>query len=127
MLRLGSKEIDVINNACIYDAYKDPYLSEKECEERLLQGIQPANGLKTWLDTKKSDDTAVTLTTQENAIEKAYDKRFAIPLDFDFFKHPVYPYGLIEDLTIMIELNSAKEVQNVFAGRCPILNYQVHD
>ena len=29
LLRLGSKEIDVINNACIYDAYKDLYLSEK--------------------------------------------------------------------------------------------------
>ena len=25
-------------------------------------------------------------------------------------KHPVYPYGLKEDLIIMIELNSAKEV-----------------
>ena len=37
-------------------------------------------------------------------------KVFAIPLDFDFFKHPVYPYGLKEDLSIAIELNSAKEV-----------------
>ena len=32
--------------------------------------------------------------TQENAIKKTFDKRFAIPFDFDFFKHPVYPYGL---------------------------------
>ena len=46
MLKLGSKEIDVINNSCIYDAYKDLYLSEKEREERLLPKIQPANG---WL------------------------------------------------------------------------------
>ena len=30
---------------------------------------------------------------QENAIKNTSDKRFAIPLDFDFFKHPVYPYG----------------------------------
>ena len=37
-------------------------------------------------------------------------KVFAIPLDFYFFKHPVYPYGLKEDLSIAIELNSAKEV-----------------
>ena len=50
VLRLGSKEIDVINNACIYDVYKDLYLSE----ERLLYGIQPAIGLKAWLGTKKS-------------------------------------------------------------------------
>ena len=33
-----------------------------------------------------------------------------MPLDFDFFKHSVYTYGLKEDLLIKIELNSAKEV-----------------
>ena len=40
---LGPKEIDVINNSCIYDAYKGLYISEKEREKRLLQGIQPAD------------------------------------------------------------------------------------
>ena len=62
------------------------------------------------MGAKKSDGTALKLTTQENVIRKTYNKRFAIPLDFDFFKHPVYPYGLKEDLFITIELNSAKEV-----------------
>ena len=81
VLRLGSKEIDVINNSCIYDAYKDLYLSEKEHEERLLQGIEPANRLKARLGVKKSDGMTLTLTTQENVIKKTYDKRFAIPLD----------------------------------------------
>ena len=75
MLRLGSKETDVINNSCIYDAYKDLYLSEKERDERLLQGIQPANGLKARLDAKKSDDTALILTTQENVIKKTNAKK----------------------------------------------------
>ena len=46
VLILGSTEIDTINNSDIYDNYTDLYLSEKEREERLLQGIQPANGLK---------------------------------------------------------------------------------
>ena len=100
LLRLGSKEVDVINNSDIYDALQDFYLSEKEREERLLQGIQPANELKMRLGGKKSDGTALTLTTQENVIKKTYDKRFEIPLDFDFFKHPVYPYGLNEDLIL---------------------------
>ena len=81
VLRLGSKEIDVINNSCIYDAYKDLYLSENEREERLLQGIEPANRLKARLGVKKSDGMTLTLTTQENVIKKTYDKRFAIPLD----------------------------------------------
>ena len=109
LLKLGSKEIDAINNSFIYDAYKDLYLSKKEREEKILQGIQPANELKARLGTKKSDGTSLTLTTQENVI-KMSDKRFAIPLDFDFSQHPVYPYGLKEHLSITIELNSAKEV-----------------
>ena len=33
---------------------------------------------------------------------------FAIPLNFDFFKHPVYAYGLKEDLIVKLELNSSK-------------------
>ena len=100
----------MINNSCIYDAYKDLYLSKKECEEKILQGIQRPNGLKGRLAVKKSGGTALTLTTHENVIKKTYDKRFAIPLDFDIFKRPVYPYGLKEDLSITIELNTAKEV-----------------
>ena len=84
-LTVGSTDIDTINNSVIYDTYKDLYLSRKEHEERLLQGLQPASGLKAQLGTKKSDCMALTLKTQENAIKKALDKRFAIPLDFYFF------------------------------------------
>ena len=47
LLILGSKNIDTINNSNIYDKYKDLYLSQKELEGKLLQGIQSANGLKT--------------------------------------------------------------------------------
>ena len=67
-------------------------MSEKKREEKILQGIQSTNGLKARLGAKKADGTVLTVTTQENTIKKAFDKRFAIPLDFDFFKHPVYPY-----------------------------------
>ena len=110
VLMLGSKEIDTINNSDIYDTYKDLYLSEKEREKKLLQGIRSVNGLKTQVGAKKVDSTALTVTTQENAIKKTLDKRFAIPLDFDFFKHPVYPYGLKEDLIVRLELNSSEKV-----------------
>ena len=81
---LGSKDTDTINNSDIYDTYKDLYLSEKEREEKLLQGIQSANELKAQVGTKKADGTALTVTTQENAIKKTFDKRFVMPLDFDF-------------------------------------------
>ena len=49
---LGLKDIDTINNSDIYDTYKDLYLSEKEHEEKLLQGIHSANGLKSQVDAK---------------------------------------------------------------------------
>ena len=107
---LGSKDIDTINNSDIYDTYKDLYLSEKECEMKPLKGIQSSSGLKARVGAKKVDGMALRMTTQENAIKKTFDKRFAIPLDFDFFKHPMYPYGLKEDLIVRLELNSAEKV-----------------
>ena len=110
VLMLGSKDIDTINNSDIYDTCKNLYLSKKEREEKLFQGIQFANGLKARVGAKNSDGTALTVTTQENAIKKTFDKRFAIPLDFDFFKHPVYPYGLEEDLIVRLKLNSSEKV-----------------
>ena len=67
VLVLDSKDIDTINNSDIFDMYKDLYLSKKEREEKLLQGIQSANGLKARLGAKKADGTALTMTTQENA------------------------------------------------------------
>ena len=72
VLMLGSKEIDIINNADVYDTYKDLYLSEKEREEKLLQGRQSANGLKVRASAKKADGRALALTTKGNAIKKTF-------------------------------------------------------
>ena len=102
----------MINNSDNYNTCcKDLYLSEKEREEKLLQGIQSANGLKARAGLEKAEGgTALTLTAQEDAIKKTLGKRFAIPLDFDFFKHPVYQYDLKEDLIVRLELNSSGKV-----------------
>ena len=124
-LILGSKEIDTINNSHIYGMYKELYLSKKEREEKLLQGIQSTNGLKSRLGAKKADCTALTVTTQENAIKKIVDKSNTIPLDFDFFKHSVYPYRVKESLVIRIELNSAENV--LFCTRDTKAIYKISD
>ena len=108
VLMLASKDIHKINNSDIYDMYKDLYLSEKKREENLVQGIQLVNDLKARVGAKKTDGTALAVTTQENAIKKIFDERFAVPLDFEFFKHPVYPYGLKEDLILMLALDSSE-------------------
>ena len=84
VLMLGSKEFDTIYNSDIYDTYNDPYLSEKEREEKLLQSVQSANGLKVRVEAKEADETEITITTQKNAVKNTFGKRFAIPLDFDF-------------------------------------------
>ena len=94
VLMVVSKDADTINNSDVYDTYKDLYLSEKELEEKLLQGIQSVNGLKVRVGGKKAHGTTRAVTTQENAIKKKFDKRFAIPLDFDFFKHLCIPMTL---------------------------------
>ena len=94
----------------IYDTYKDLYLSEEEREEKLPQGIQPANGLKVRHGVKKAHGIALTVTTQENANKKTFDKRFAATLDFDFFRHPVCISGLKEDLIVRLELNFAEKI-----------------
>ena len=78
--------------------------------KKSYSSIQPANGLNARLGAKKTDGTALTLTTQENAMKKTFDKRFAIPLDFDFFRHPVYPYGFKEHLILRLKLNSPGKV-----------------
>ena len=38
-------------------------MSKKEREEKLLQGIQSASGLKALVGAKKADGTEVTMTT----------------------------------------------------------------
>ena len=53
VLMFDSKDIHTIHNSVIYDTYKDLDWSKKEHEEKLLQGIQPANVLKAWVGTKK--------------------------------------------------------------------------
>ena len=71
------------------------------------------------------DGRALTVTTEENAIKKTVSNRFSIPLDFDFFKHPTYPYGLREDLIARLELNSAKKI--LLASGDPEATYKISD
>ena len=125
VLMLGSKEIDTVNQSYIYDTYKDLYLSKQEREEKLLQGIQSATGLKVRVSATKADGTALTLTKEENAIKKTVSNRFSIPLDFDFFKYPTYPYGLREDLIARLELNSAEKI--LLANGDTAATYKISD
>jgi len=110
VLSLGSKDLETVNNSCIFDTYKDLYLPKHEREDRFLQGIQGAQGLKARVGATKEDGGALAFTDEENAIQKTLESRFSIPLDFDFFNQPVYPYGLEEKLVARLTLNSAENI-----------------
>ena len=69
----------MINNSDIYDSYEDLYVTEKEREEKLLEGIQPANGLKARVGAKKADGIALTLTNQKMPLKRSLIKGFQYP------------------------------------------------
>ena len=110
VLNLGSTELELINNSDIIDIYSDLYLSKKDRQDRILQGIQSLNGLKGRLGSKKSDGAALTLTSGETAIKKTIGTRFAIPLDFEFFNYLVCPYALKEDSYVTLQLSLPEKV-----------------
>ena len=76
VLSLGSKEIETIANSDVYDTFKDLWLSKKEREDRLLQGIQSGNGLKARVGATKPDGTGLTFTPEESALKKTLSNRF---------------------------------------------------
>ena len=76
VLKLGSKNIDTIDNSDVYHTYKDLYMSEKEREERLLQDIQSVNGSKPPLGAKKADGTALTIQPRKMQLKRRLIKSF---------------------------------------------------
>ena len=55
MIMIGSKKIDSINNADIYDTYKDLYLIKNVREEKILHDIQLADGLRVRVSANKAN------------------------------------------------------------------------
>ena len=76
VLKLGSKNIDTIDNSDVYHTYKDLYMSEKEREERLLQDIQSVNGSKPPLGAKKADGPALTIQPRKIQLKRRLIKGF---------------------------------------------------
>ena len=93
---MDQNKIDTINDVEIYDTYKDLHLSEK--------GIKSPDGLKAHVGAKKDRWLGNNNYNPRKWVKR---KRFAIPLDFDFFKHPIYPYRLLKDLIVRLVLNSS--------------------
>ena len=63
-----------------------------------------------WASDKKKDGTAIKVTNKTNAINKTFCKAFVTHLNFEFFKHCVYPCGLKKDLILRLEFNMTERV-----------------
>ena len=88
---LESEEIDTSNNSDINDTCKNLYLSEKEREERREVSKYTIGKRIKWLGlVQERPIMAITVSIKENAFKKTFDKSFALTLNFDIFKHPVY-------------------------------------
>ena len=46
-------------------------------------------------------------------------------MDYDFFKHPVYPYGFKEDLIVSLQFNYSEKV--IFSSRDSEAAYKLSD
>ena len=68
---------------------------------------------------------AITTAAKENVIKKTFAKRIAIRLDFVYFRHPVYPYGLKEDLIVRLELHSSEKV--ILSSGDTVTTYKLSD
>ena len=52
----------------------------------------------------------MAITLKKIQLKMFFCKSLAALLDFDFVKHPVYPYELKEDLIVRLELNYSEKV-----------------
>ena len=94
ILMFELKGIDAIKNVDIYAIYNDFYLSEKESEVEMFQGMPSANGLRFGLVQKRQMVWQSQLLPKKMQLKRLLVKRFAVPLDFDFFKHSVFIMNL---------------------------------
>ena len=104
--KLGGEIISDVNYYYIYQTYKDLWLSKKKRKNLVLQGIGEENLRK--LRSEAGD--AAKDKDKQNAILKAYGKKYAIPLDFEIYNDhgPFYPNVISEDFIREITFNKAQ-------------------
>ena len=112
-LLLGGTNIQLLNNSNVYDTHNDFYMTKDERKDALLQGIQGENGLKSRIGAKKTDGTELAINDEEKATSTTLNNKFYIPLDFDVFNQPIYPFGLHEKLVVRLTFNTAENVMKV--------------
>ena len=106
-IRISGNEVMSIDDSDIYHCHVDLWKSPTERISMAYQGIGKANMLKHRIG---AGDAAAD--TEDEAIAKAYGKRFCIPLDFELLEThmPFYQAGLGDRLEYELTFNDYDKV-----------------
>ena len=113
-VKIGSQYIFELNNAYLYNTYKDLWLTKYERKNRVINGLQDVNLRKLRSDLK----TRFVPSVQYMQVQKVYGKRYLIPINFEMITDHMPMSGCLLDseITFELKINSVKNVLN-YANR----------
>lgn len=99
-IKWGTKSLLNINNVDVLYNYVDLWLTLNQRLNLIREGIQTPNLSK----LRSNATSAVTTDPSENRLDRIFNTRYEIPLDFTFLtdQHPFYPYIYDEDIEISL-------------------------
>jgi hypothetical protein len=109
-VKIGSQNIFELNNAHLYNTYKDLWLTEKQRKNLSYVGIQDINLRKIRTDLK----TSLNTTTLNLTLKNMYGKRYKLPIDFEIITDhmPISGTLLESNLTFELTINSKRYALN---------------
>ena len=109
-VKIGSEYIYELNNAYLYNTYKDLWLTKYERKNRVINGLQDVNLRKLRSDLK----TRFVPSLPYMQVQKVYGKRYLIPINFEIITDHMPMSGCLLDseITFELKINSVKNVLN---------------
>src|SRR5271155_3919012 len=109
-VRIGSEYIYELNNAYLYNTYKDLWLKKYERKNRVINGLQDINLRKLRSDLK----TRFVPSLPFMQVQKVYGTRYVIPINFEMITDhmPMSGWLLDSKITFELKINSVENVLN---------------
>ena len=106
-VKLEGREVLSLNQANVFLTYCDLWLTEKQREDRVYQGIHTDNGLKHRIDAGDKADVK-----KDKVLASVFKNRFCIPLEFEMLTAhlPFYPGALSDRLSYELMFNRYDQV-----------------
>ena len=105
---IGDVEILRLNRYDLYNSFKDLFLSGYQRDRMLFEGIQSANLRRYRVLPQSAPKTA---DTEAVIMAEVFGNRYRLYFNvIDFFKTPIYPYCIGQDILITLTLNEVKHI-----------------